>query len=66
MKITGSITPSLGAISTKSLFKAEPQCKAIWKCTLLQNTDAHLLSGTSYEKFHWGTELYIEAFCFPL
>lgn len=65
MKITDSITSSLGAISTKSLFKAEPQYKAIWKCKLLQNTVAHLLS-TSYQKFHWGTELYIGGFCFPL
>lgn len=66
MKITDSITSSLGAISTKSLFKAEPQYKAIWKFKLLQNaTVAHLLSSTSYQKFHWGTELYIGGFCFP-
>jgi len=42
MEITDSITPSLGAISTKSVFKAEPQYKTIWKRKLLQNTVAHL------------------------
>lgn len=50
METTDSITPSLGAISTKSLFKAEPQYKTIWKCKLLQNIVAHLLSSTSHQE----------------
>lgn len=53
MEITGSITQSLGAISTKSLFKAEPQYKTIWKGTLLQNMVAHIVSSISHQKQIW-------------
>lgn len=66
MEITDSITQSLGAVSTKSLFKAEPQYKTIWKCTLLQNTVAHIVSSISHHNWIWlGHQiLYCWAFCF--
>lgn len=64
MEITDSITLSLGATATKSLFKAEPQRKTIWK--LLQNSVAHLSSSTSYQErislghqtLYWGFFLF--------